>query len=451
MTKMKKWFKRLGLSFGVLLLATLTIWIGWNTFDEALDARAHAYGAPQASKVADSDNGYFAAIGMDAPEGTSTVAFGQAWVTERRATAREGRTQKLSEPKRTSGQVLCNPLSSPCVAALLAKPNEIAGQLGAYHEDLERYEALLAYQRYEEVRDYDRGSDIEVPSVRRLREVQLAYLARIGLTLLDGKVGPALTMLEREFAFHRLMLSGSHTLVPKMIARVMYVTDLAFLADLLEHRAAELKPHTDRLRVQLPVLEPVALSMEDAIAAESRYVSQHDMMPGANPNSIKDSIVLRLLGLFSKPNATHNLSCQLYSAIANASRASAQDFSAERKKLPDPAELFQFRFWDFFDNPVGKMSLSIAMSSLDRYVLEMHDLDAFNRLLALRVAILASDVEEPGIAAFVEQSDARWHDPYSGKPMVWDPVSRRLSVQVSEFAPGRQLVFVDKGRAFVQL
>jgi hypothetical protein len=218
----------------------------------------------------------------------------------------------------------------------------------------------------------------------------------------------------------------------------------------LEHRAAELKPHADRLRALLPMLEPAALSMEAAIAAESRYVSQRDMMPGANPDSIKDAIVLRLLGLISKPNATHNRSYQLYYAMANASRASAQDFATERKKLPDPAELFQFRFWDFFDNPAGKMSLSIAFSSLDRYVLEMHDLDAFNRLLALRVAVLASGVDEPGIAVLVEQSDARWHDPYSGKPMAWDAARRRLSVQVSEYATRRQQIYVEKGRAFVQ-
>jgi hypothetical protein len=451
MSKLKKGLKWLGMSLGVLLVAPLTVWIGWNSFDEALDARAVAYGAPQESKVADSENGYFAAIGMDAPVGTSTVAFGQAWVTERRATAREGRAQKLPEPRRASGQVQCNPLTSPCVKALLAKPDGIAGQLGAYSEDLERYEALLAYQRYEEVRDYDRGFDIEIPPVRNLREVQRAYLARVALTLLDGQGESAVIMLEREFAFHRLMLSGSHTLVPKLIARAMYATDLAFLADLLEHRAAELKPHAVRLGVQLAMLEPAALSMEEAIAAESRYVSQHDIMPGANPDSIKDSIVLRLLGLISKPNATHNLSYQLYSAMGNASRASAKDFSAERKKLPDPGELFQFRFWDFFDNPVGKLSLSFAISSLDRYVLEMHDLDAFNRLLALRVAVLASGVDELGIAAFVGQSDPRLHDPYSVKPMVWDPASRRLSVRVSEYATQRQLIYVDKGRAFVQL
>jgi hypothetical protein len=191
MTELKKWLKWLALSFSVLLLAPLTVWIGWNTFDEGLDPRALAYGAPQASTVAATENGYLAAIGMDAPEGASTIAFGQAWVTERRAAAKAGRAHKLPESQRAKAQAFCNPLSSPCVAALLAKPNAIAGQLGAYHEDLERYEALLAYPRYEEVRDYDRGPDIEMPSVRRLREAQRAYLARIGLTLLDNPVEAA--------------------------------------------------------------------------------------------------------------------------------------------------------------------------------------------------------------------------------------------------------------------
>jgi hypothetical protein len=449
--KLKQWLKWAAISLLVLLLVPLAVWIGWNAFDETLDPLALAFGAPRASALADADNGYIAAIGMNAPDGASTFAFGQAWLARERAAARQGQTPQSGPATRLKGQVLCNPSRASCAEALRDNPDAIAAQLAARQEDLARYEQLLAYRHYEEVRDYDPAPDSELPSVANLNETQRAYLARAGLSLQQGQVEQALNMLEREFAFRRLMLNGSHSLLQKLIANNMYAVDLAFLADLLQHRGAELKPHAARLSAMLPALDPAALSLDAAIAVESHFVSQNYLMLGTRPDSVSNTIIYRLLGLVSKPNATRKLSYQVYSAMATASRASAKDFAAEWQKLPNPGDLFQVRFWDFFDNPVGKMSLSIAISNLDTYVLRMHDLDAFNRLLALRVSLLASDIDDAGIAAFVEHADPRLHDPYTEKPIVWDASARRLSVQVSEGLAKRQLVYVDKGCAFVQL
>lgn len=154
-------------------------------------------------------------------------------------------------------------------------------------------------------------------------------------------------------------------------------------------------------------------------------------------------------GLLYKKNATRNKLFEVFASMSSASNKSAAGFANEWRKI---AKVPQGReFWDFFDNPTGKAMLAIAMPSYDRFVLRMHDLDAYNRLVGLRIEMLAADVSAEGVQAFVEKSEARFHHPYTGKPMVWDAASKRLSVQVSEDTVKRKHNFIDKGRAFVQL
>ena len=91
------------------------------------------------------------------------------------------------------------------------------------------------------------------------------------------------------------------------------------------------------------------------------------------------------------------------------------------------------------------------MPSFVSYAQRLHDLDAMNRLLGLGAEIIAADVDEEGIAAFVAQSDARFFDPYSGKPMAWDATARQLSFKVSHVIATRKLFNVDNGRLFLRM
>ena len=81
----------------------------------------------------------------------------------------------------------------------------------------------------------------------------------------------------------------------------------------------------------------------------------------------------------------------------------------------------------------------------------MRDLDARNRMVALAAEIFAQDVATENVAEFVAKSDARFHDPYSGKPMLWDVASKRLSFKRGQVDNNRTTFNVDKGVVFVTL
>ena len=135
--------------------------------------------------------------------------------------------------------------------------------------------------------------------------------------------------------------------------------------------------------------------------------------------------------------------------MGTASLEPAVNFDNAWRKVPVAPQVREI--WDLFDNPVGKMMIALAVPSKGFVVWRMHDLDAFHRLVGLRIALLAAEVDTANIQSFVENADARFHDPYTGKPMVWDSVSKRLSAQASEDATKRRHKFVDKGRIFVQM
>lgn len=132
-----------------------------------------------------------------------------------------------------------------------------------------------------------------------------------------------------------------------------------------------------------------------------------------------------------------------------ASLAPASHFPDAWRKVPAVPRFSEY--WDFFDNLVGKMMMNIAMPSYDGFVRRIHDLDAFNRLVGLRIEMLAADVSAAGAQVFVEKSAVRFCDPHSAKPVMWDAASKRLSVPVSEDTVKRKYIFIDKERAFVQL
>lgn len=83
-----------------------------------------------------------------------------------------------------------------------------------------------------------RGWMREIPENSSMQGTQRAYLSRIALAVRAGNPEEGVAMLERELAFRRVMLAGSHTLISKMIANALYVRSLALLADLLQHHAA---------------------------------------------------------------------------------------------------------------------------------------------------------------------------------------------------------------------
>jgi hypothetical protein len=441
---------------GLLVLAgvPLAALIAINAFDESLTPEAARYGEPRPPAVPEPENGYYALLAIAAGDGEDGAAYAKAWVAEARSAAQENRMELRLEVKRAQRPVVCDAAQTSCVAAAAAKPAETASQLEAYREDLERYEKLIALRRYEEVLDYPLRVVTQFPPYRPVMGAHQAYVLRAALAAASGDLEGAVAAIERDIAFQRVMLSGARTVLGKAVASANYWRDLAFVADLLESRAAALAPLHARLQEGLKPIDRAALQVSSAIEIEFAFAKRFLKNPvTAEPgHRVAASAEQFIYQLFYKPNATINREVGRFLAMAAATSMPVNQGSAELTRILQREA--KMGLWEYFDNPAGNLLRRIAMpeDGADAYGrLRLHDLDGYNRLLGLRVEMMASGATADAAGAFVAKSDARFHDPYTGKAMTWDASARRLGFQArSKSIVNRKLFNGEKGWIYLQ-
>lgn len=448
---MKKALKWAGMAMLLLVVLPLVAVIAINAIDETLDPQAASVGAPRAPAVPDADNGYFALLAMGADDGADGAAYAASWLAEARAAAKEKRPEKHAGPKRAKRAVLCDATQASCLSEVRTKGGEVREQLAAYAEDLQRYERLIAFKRYEEVLDYPMRVVSALPSYSPVIGAQKAYLLRAALAIEEGDLDAALAVIERDLAFQRAMLEGARTLIGKMTAAAAYTRDLALVADMLRLRGGDLVPHVPRLRGMLQPLSAAALRVAPAL--ETEFAMSRDVLPDPVANtgdgrqaSLGERLVVRA---FYKPNATINRAYRQYAASAMAASAPAHGIKAAFAGAGQ--SLGEMGVWDYINNPVGNILLRVGAPGFGEYAYRLHDLDAYNRLVGLWVEMIGAGVGAESAADFLGKSAPQFHDPYTQKPMRWDADKRRVYFEAQGSFSKRRKEGVENGRVFVKL
>ncbi len=438
-----------------LIVLPLAVLLGVNAFDETLTPQAAGYGEPRSPVVPGAENGYYALLALGAPDGADGIMYARAWIDEARAAALGQRLEKREAEKRAKRPIPCDAGQTSCLAAAKAKPDEVKEHLEAYREDLARYETLLGFKRYEEVLDYPLRVSSGFPHYGSVTGAHRAYVLRAAVEAQRGNVEAAVAAIERDIAFQRTMMTGARTLLGKIVASVDYWRDLAFLSDLMQSRPAEVRPHLPRLREMLKATDFPAAGISAIVESEFAFrkavlKNPLDSQGVGGAPALVEKLAVRFL---YKPNATLNQEVQQLAAIAASMDLPVNQGSDALARITD--ESAQMTPWQYIDNPAGNFLRRVAVTdeSKEAYArLRLHDVRAYARLVALQAEVLAANVETGRLDALLAAADARFHDPYTGKPMAWDPAARRLSFQAqSRTTQQRKLFNADKGRVFVQL
>jgi hypothetical protein len=447
---MKNWLKWTGVAI-LLMLLPLVLMIAINAFDDKLDSHVANYGMPRAPRVPDAENGYYAMLAMSAGDGDDGAAYAKLWVEEARAAAYEYRLENRAASRRAKRAELCDSVEVSCFAEVRAKAGEVKAQLDGYKEDLARYDNLLKYRRYEEVLDFPLRVTAAIPPYRAFRSAQKAHLLRAAMAAEAGRLDDAIAAIEREVAFQRVMLAGARTLTGKMIAAANHWRVLTFVSDLMQSRAADFALFHPRLHAMLNAMDAGALDLAPAIETEFEVSRNLFRNPVADRGFGRDAGMLEQIAvwLFYKPNVTiHRAFRNSASASATASLPASR--LAAASSAPAAAESPR-ELRDYIDNPVANILLRITPPDFTPYALRLHDLDAYNRLLALRVRMLAADIGVDDVAEFVAKSEPRYHNPYTMKPMVWNLAARQLGYTAHAPNASLQRFNTAYGRVYVQL
>jgi hypothetical protein len=452
---MRRFLKWLALLVLVLVVVPLAFVLAVNAFDEPLSPQAASYGEPRSPVVPGDENGYYALIGLGAPDGADAILYARGWMDEARAAARGKRAAKRPADNRAKRPIPCDAAQASCLAAVKAKPEEAKEHLAAYREDLARYEVLIGFKRYEEVLDFPLRMSTAFPQYGPVTAAHRAYVLRAALEAQRGNIEGAIAAIERDIAFQRTMMTGARTLLGKVVAGADYWRDLAFLSDLMQSRTAEMRPHLAKVREMLKSTDFPAAGMSAIVESEFAFrkaLLRNPLAPEEVGNS--PAIVEKLAARFLyKPNATLNQEVQYLAGVAAAMDLPVKEGSNVLDKLMQQDA--PMSAWQYIDNPAGNYLRRVATTDEGSQAysrLRLHDIRAYARLVALQAEVLAEGVDVGRMAAFVAASDARFHDLYTGKPMSWDAAAKQLSFQAQARAMQQRKLFnADKGRIYVQL
>ena len=403
-----------------------------NYFDEDPSAEVKALSAPQAVAAVSENNGYIEFLGFDAPPGENQRAWGVKVLERLRAQDRPG--AKAGVPLGGTPIVAakdvdwCNPTLRSCLGPVAAAAFEL---LQKHSLALERYRAMRDKPEFVELY-LPVQLESAIPAYMVLTSAQRLSLLGIAAKVDAGELEAALGELEKDFAFHRRVAAGARTIIGKMVANRLLANDVLFLSDLLRAQREPLEPFRGRIAALVKPLTPDELKMSEALRSEYAVMIRVMLKLGRELTFLGSSREAAggwswwdpLAKLGYRPNATANSLGQRYRrerAVIEGPATGYERGMAEVKART--LEDYEIGISDFFVNPVGKLLRNVSEADFLPYAARMHDLNGLFALVALQHALYASGSNTPESisSALAGKELAAYANPYTGKPMEFDP------------------------------
>jgi hypothetical protein len=432
--KILKWILNAGLVvLGIAVaLVGLVLLANSRLFDEAPHPEIAAFMQIEASKVPDEQNAYFHLIGLGAPEAEQPHAAGQKWIAaanDAQVRRMKGDIVKWPEEKRAKMMVLpdiCRPEVRSCLQQAREKPDAMRKLVADNERLIGRYRAAHAYSAYAEPVD---GRLFEYPTpIFSVSNVQRLFLMDAALRLEQGEREAVLADLGKDIALGRRMLDGARSVMGKMVAYRHVSRSVLFAADVLARHREQAGAAGLELQALLQPLTPPERQIGDTIRHEFRgtKLGTEHMVQYPSEMLGADNWALSWIGraLF-QPNASFNYIYLRYQAQHAADLVPAGQLDATllkgAPKEPDPSA------WTRLYDPVGKNNVRVDfLVDFSDYIRRMHDFDALVRLAALQAEIVAKNVKDEDVPQFLAAADKRYANPWTEKPMQWDPKSRQI-------------------------
>ena len=423
-----------------------------NSYDERPDARvAAAQVWPE--PIPDENNGFIAAIGLQAPPGTSPFEAGQRWVAgvndallknsrnypktpdglkyaayaaPAPAAGAQAKAQ-ADDPDRSGDYArFCNPGTGSCLNIVRREQKAVETWLAGNQELLTRYLALQKYLQWQYTLKQGDLRTPASPGVLTLVRAQSLMHAAALLAIEKGQTVQGLDMLRDDMRFVRNMLGSKDAMRGKIIATDMLARDHAVLAEIIAARPDDLKPYWAQVEKMLEPLTPDEVSTANALRFEQRQslflMNQFTLAQlgenaplGNNPWTDQHY----------RKSASVNLMAHFWDQVIR--RTEVLDASHTPPTHNDDAtELLGIsRVTGFMHNMGGKALALYVMAdysayNYSAYVNRARDMNALNNLVRLRLALAKNNVSAKDVPAFLGSNDTTLWNPETGKPFEWD-------------------------------
>lgn len=434
-------FKWLFGAAAALLLVVVLV----NLHDEALDPEVTALLAVQTLPPV-AGNAYVYMQGMTAPQDADPSAAGEKRLLllaeADRADQRAIATDEASLP--TPGDKDgCDAFKRNC----LAQDSDERALARAWLQRHDRYaERCAALERMQAWRETHVPTSIHapLPALQPLLSCQRIRFARAAADLASGNPHAALARILSGLALERRALSGSATVLGKQVALAAAARSLLTLSDLTAAVPEAIRREEKALRTALEPLTAEERSQAGAFHNEFRSFIRFMQILEAKKGTIRMSEHIGEHGAYTwladtlllSPGATINHQWKVRKAYLALEAAPAGGFDAARERADKSLSGLEARLAPgALYNPVGKVLSGTAVPDFAGYILRMHDLDALLRLVGLQAEMTLMQ-DEKALSGLLAQ--ARFADPYSGRPMAFDATRKNLSFELRALGESMQ-------------
>ena len=409
------------------LVCLITIFTLVNSCDRRLDPGISAFIDTAPVGLPDGGNAYFAMVGHTRAYGLEPHAEGVAAIAELESRFLEDRevadlgSEEIFGPPGlviVDGEgLLEEPCSFDCLETSLARSEGIHMLLRENSALVDRYRDLYRYEHFAETTTMPFLAE----AVVAVRETQKAVLLETALLVHEKGVGGALSALEEDIRFWRMVLGGSRRLVNKMAALAALYRDLRLLSEIVASHEID-GDLAGRIAAVAVPLSAEEKDLSPAIRGECANILE--LLSRAKGDAGGGNAWL------VKENATKNdlfRRCRdeigVYSLRADewlAQRDLRQKNMAKRK---NPA----FSFPHSFYNPVGKLLVAIVYPDFMTYPGRVHNLDGYLAMVNVQLGMELQSVPSADIPPFLEDVCPPHCDPFTLKPFAWDGKDGTLS------------------------
>lgn len=259
---------------------------------------------------------------------------------------------------------------------------------------------------------------------------------RIVLLALDGDPSGAAKDLSAGMALWRRILRQQEiTLIDRVFAIAAVGMYAQTASDLL--REGKLGPAEAQVVAEafVPLREEErqmngTLKMEGAFVANAVLTTLDVGDLAGNPEDSSERAVYSVLHAFYQKNWMANRSFRDVIAYEPFDRMTAREFTEKRPGMLEAIERSRrpIGFTQYLFNGVGVlMARTVPPPDYARYIARSHDYGAYVRVVGLQARIVAAGVPDEKIPAFIAAAGPGFFDPYTERPMGWDPSGGTLT------------------------
>ncbi|MEO8102637.1 MAG: hypothetical protein ABI790_08930 [Betaproteobacteria bacterium] len=445
MKTLRKTLKWLGLTLLGLVLVVGLCW--WLIPDEKLNPEAEKFVA-QPQVPPSKNNAYFMIWGLPASPELDPHGVGQKIVA---AHDRLLAAQKSLKNFKADSYLGANPLTFPKDSQRICDV-EKQNCLRIYQENRAVVESELEakkvfVERYRKIRGYEEFShamsqvtvESPAPSWQPIMRMSDLVDGSIALRMLSkGTQEAALGELAADIGSWRRLLQANDWLITQMVSVAVLHRKYRLASEIMNAYPDVARSYPALMKI---ITLPIAVGNANIVPSvkhearntmqlfwdmgqEKRLVTT-TLTKDRTPNEFIESALIRLS---YQPNASINAAYATFNEVVTLLAKSPKEIVAGHEALlKSQADRNALGPGVIFYNFVGRLVLSFDFPDYSPYAFRMHDLLGLSRLIDLQRRIIEANIPAEKVVESLPAFGADLMDPYTEKPMQWDPATRNLS------------------------